>query len=317
MAEEDFYQALGVSRTASQEEIQRAYRKLARKYHPDVNKDPGAEERFKAISEAYDVLSDPDTRARYDRFGAQFRQVPEGFDPDAAWTSAGGGGPRGQRVRVDFGDAGDLGGAGFGFEGIDLDDLLGGMFGRGGRGRRGPVPGADQEAQIELTVEDAYSGGQRQITLSSGAATRSYNVNIPAGVVDGQRIRLGGQGGRGSDGGSPGDLYLLVRIAPHPRYRLQGRDIHVDLPLAPWEAALGATVAVETPGGEAKLNVPAGSSSGRRLRLRGKGMPNPKATAGDLYAEVKIMVPSELTARERELFQELANASSFDPRGGR
>lgn len=136
-------------------------------------------------------------------------------------------------------------------------------------------------------------------------------------MVDGQRIRLGGQGGRGSDGGNPGDLYLLVRIAPHPRYRVEGRDIHVDLPLAPWEAALGATVAVETPGGEAKVNVPAGSSSGRRLRLRGKGMPNPKGTAGDLYAEVKIMVPSKLTAQERELFQELANTSTFDPRGHR
>lgn len=316
--EEDFYQALGVSRTASQDDIQRAYRKLARKYHPDVNKDPGAEERFKAISEAYDVLSDPDTRARYDRFGAQFRQVPEGFTPDAAWASPGGWGAGGQRVRVDFGDAEDLGG--FGFEGIDLDDLLGGMFGRGGRGgrgRRGPVAGADQEAQVELSVEDAYSGGQRQITLSGGAGTRSYTVDIPAGVVDGQRIRLGGQGGRGSDGGNPGDLYLLVRIAPHPRYRMEGRDLHVDLPLAPWAAALGATVAVETPGGEAKVNVPAGSSSGRRLRLRGKGMPNPKGTAGDLYAWVKIMVPSKLTARERELFQELANTSTFDPRGSR
>lgn len=317
MAEEDFYQALGVSRTASQDEIQRAYRKLARKYHPDVNKDPGAEERFKAISEAYDVLSDPDTRARYDRFGAQFRQVPEGFDPDAAWASPGGRGAGGQRVRVDFGGAQDLGG--FGFEGIDLEDLLGGMFGQGGRGRsrRGPVAGADQEAQIELSVEDAYSGGQRQITLSGGAGTRSYTVHIPAGVVDGQRIRLGGQGGRGSDGGNPGDLYLLVRIAPHPRYRLEGRDLHVELPLAPWEAALGATVAVETPGGEAKVNVPAGSSSGRRLRLRGKGMPNPNGTAGDLYAEVKIMVPAKLTARERELFQDLANISTFDPRGRR
>ena len=312
MADPDFYAALGVSRTASPEEIQRAYRKLARKYHPDVNKEPGAEERFKQISEAYDVLSDPDTRARYDRFGPQFRQVPEGFDPDAVRASPGGGG-RGQRVRVDFGD-GDLGGADFGFGGIDLEDLLGGMF--GGRGRRGPLAGADQEAHIELSVEDAYSGGERQITLSGPGGSRSYTVNIPRGVVDGQRIRLAGQGGRGSDGGSAGDLYLVVRIAAHPRYRLEGRDIHLELPMAPWEAALGTTVAAETPGGEAKLKVPAGSSSGRRLRLRGKGMPNPKGTPGDLYAEIKIMVPSELTARERELFQELANISAFNPRGG-
>ena len=312
MATRDFYDALGVARTATAEEIQRAYRKLARTYHPDVNKDPGAEERFKEISEAYDVLSDPETRARYDRFGPEFRQVPEGFAPDAAWAPRGPQGAEGQRVRVDFGD---MGGGGFGFGGIDIEDLLGGMF--TGRGRGGPVPGADQEAEIQLSVEDAYSGGQRQISLSGPGGTRSYTVNIPAGVVDGQRIRLGGQGGRGSDGGSPGDLYLRVHIAPHPRYRLEGRDIHVELPLAPWEAALGATVAVETPGGEAKVSVPAGSSSGRRLRLRGKGMPNHKGTAGDLYAEVRIMVPSQLSNRERELFQELANTSSFDPREGR
>jgi curved DNA-binding protein len=315
MAARDFYEALGVPRTATPEQLQRAYRKLARTYHPDVNKDPGAEERFKEISEAYDVLSDPETRKRYDRFGADFRQVPEGFDPDAAWVPPRGQGARGQRVRVDVGDLGDVGGADFGFAGIDIDDLLGGMF--GGRRRRGSVAGADQEAQIELSVEDAYSGGQRQLTLSGPGGTRSYTVNIPAGVVDGQRIRLAGQGGWGSDGGTPGDLYLVVHIAPHPRYRLEGRDVHVELPLAPWEAALGATVAVETPGGETKVTVPAGSSSGRHLRLRGKGMPNPRGRAGDLYADVKIMVPSRLTPRERELFQELANASSFDPRGAK
>ena len=315
MAARDFYEALGVSRTATPEELQRAYRKLARSYHPDVNKDPGAEERFKEISEAYDVLSDPETRRRYDRFGADFRQVPEGFDPDAAWAPPRGQGGRAQRVRVDVGDLGDLGGADFGFAGIDIDDLLGGMF--GGRRGRGPVAGADQEAKIELSVEDAYSGGQRQITLSCPGGARSYAVNIPPGVIDGQRIRLAGQGGRGRDGGTPGDLYLVVHIAPHPRYRLEGRDIHVELPLAPWEAALGATVAVDTPGGEAKVSVPAGTSSGRRLRLRGKGMPNRNGRAGDLYAEAKVVVPSRLTARERELFQELANTSKFEPRGNR
>jgi curved DNA-binding protein len=305
----DFYQILGVPRTASQDEIQRAYRKLARAHHPDVNSDPGAEDRFKDISEAYDVLSDPQARRRYDAFGPDFRQVPEDVDPEQ-WRRA--------RAAAGAG-AGQQGRAGFGYgrggPEVNIEDLLGGLFaGRAGRGW-GPVPGADQEAEIELTVEDAYHGVRRSVTVAAGGARpRSLEVTIPPGVTDGQRIRLAGQGGQGSDGARPGDLYLVVRIAPHPTFRLTGRDLHVELRLAPWEAALGTSVAVPTPAGEAKVKVPAGTSSGRQLRLRGRGLPNPKGNAGDLLAEARIMVPASLSDAERELFEQLAAVSGFDPR---
>lgn len=305
----DYYEVLGVSRNASQEEIQQAFRRLARRYHPDVNRDPGAEERFKEINEAYDVLSDPDTRKRYDRFGEDFRAVPEDWEERVgAGAGFGGGGGRwrqtgGQGVRYSTGE---------GFGDVDFEDLFGSLF--GARGAAGPIPGAAQEAELELTVEEAYRGGSRTITLSGPGGTREYRVNVPRGAVDGQHIRLAGQGGRGSGNGPAGDLYLRVRIAPHPRYRLSGRDIHVDLPVTPWEAGLGATVPLTTPGGETKVTVPAGSSSGRRLRLRGEGMPRPRGSPGDLYAEIRVMVPPKPTERERELFEQLANESTFDPR---
>ncbi|HEY6737427.1 MAG TPA: J domain-containing protein [Actinopolymorphaceae bacterium] len=311
----DYYEVLGVSRDASQDEIQRAYRKLARANHPDINKDPAAEERFKELNEAYSVLSDPDTRKRYDRFGHDFRQIPEEY-ADADFAGAGTGrrgyGPRGSRVYVDR-DFGGFGSGGFGTGGtVDLEDLFGDIF--GARGAPGPVAGADQEAILELSVEEAFHGGRRQITLGGPDRPRTYTVDIPRGVVDGQRIRLAGEGGRGGRSGRPGDLYLVVRLRPHRRYRLEGRDIHVKLPVTPWEAALGATVPLLTPGGETKVKVPQGSSSGRRLRLRGQGMPNPRGEPGDLYAELQVMVPRQPTARERELFESLASASEFDPR---
>ena len=305
----DYYEALGVSRDATADQIQQAFRTLARRYHPDVNKDPGAEDRFKEINEAYHVLSDPETRKRYDRFGEDFRRVPEDWEEQArAGAGVGGfggvgGGPGGARVRYGQGFGGGAG--------INIDDLFGDIF--SGGGGFGPIPGADQEAQLELTVEEAYRGGKRQISLDG----RNYTVNIPAGVVEGQRIRLAGEGGRGSGNGQAGDLYLVVRIKPHPRFRLDGRDITVDLPVSPWEAVLGATVAIGTPGGEAKVKVPPGSSTGRRLRLRGEGMPNPRGTPGDLYAEVKVAVPPKPTARERELFEQLAAESTFDARKSR
>ena len=315
-ADEDFYQILGVPRDASQEDIQRAYRKLARTYHPDVNHDPAAEDRFKEVSEAYDVLSDPQTRRRYDAFGRDFRQVPEDADPET-WRRARAGARRGAGA-----GAGQGGPGGFSFsEGdIDLEDLLGGIFGgRLGGARRGwgPIPGADQEAEIELTVEEAYRGGRRSVTLAGDGTRRSFDVTIPAGMTDGQRIRLAGQGGRGRDGAGNGDLYLIVRIAPHPRYRLDGRDLFVELRLAPWEAALGTSVAVDTPGGEVKVKVPGGTSSGRRIRLAGRGLPNPKGKPGDLYAEARIMVPARLSRPERRLFEQLAAQSNFDPRNQR
>jgi len=275
----DYYEVLGVGRDASAEDIQRAYRKLARKYHPDVDRSPGAEDRFKEINEAYHVLSDPDRRRQYD-------------EP-----------PRAER-----------GFAGTPAEEFDFEDLLGGMFG-GGRGR-GPgvfMPGADQEAELQLTVEQAYRGGKRTLTLTGPAGQRTYEVNIPPGVVDGQRIRLAGQGGRGRGNAPEGDLYLVVRITPDRRFRLKGKDIYVDLPVSAWEAVLGAEVPVRTPGGQATVKLPPGSSSGRRLRLRGQGMPS-RPSPGDLYAEVKIMVPAKPSPRERELFEELAKVSDFDPR---
>ncbi|OBA64497.1 molecular chaperone DnaJ [Mycobacterium sp. 1100029.7] len=307
----DYYEVLGVSRDATADQIQAAFRTLARKYHPDVNKDPAAEERFKEVNEAYHVLSDPETRKRYDRFGEDFRRVPDDWEErvgaDAGGFRRGGSGPAGPRARYGQGFAG----AG----GINIEDLFGDMFGgsSGFGGGFGPIPGADQEAVLDLTVEEAYRGGKRQISLDG----RNYGVNIPAGVIDGQRIRLAGQGGQGSGDGPAGDLYLRVHITPHPQFRLDGRDVTVDLPVSPWEAVLGTTVAVRTPGGEAKVKVPQGSSTGRRLRLRGEGMPNPRGAAGDLYAEIKVMVPSKTTARERELFEQLAAESTFDPRRGR
>ena len=313
----DFYDVLGVSRGASQDEIQRAYRKLARTYHPDLNSDPAAEERFKEISEAYAVLSDPKTRQRYDAFGPDFRQVPEDVDPETwrrarAGAGAGARGARGRpgggRTVYTIGDTGDLG--------IDIDDLLGGLFGGRGRGR-GPIPGADQEAEIPLTVEEAYHGVRRTITIEGIDGPRTLDVTIPPGVISGQRIRLAGQGGRGSEGATSGDLYLVVRITPHPRYRVEGRNLHVTLPLAPWEAALGTSVVVGTPDGEAKVTVPAGTSSGRRLRLNGRGLPNPRGKPGDLLAEVQVMVPPKLSRKERDLFEQLAAVSDFDPRKGR
>lgn len=312
----DFYAVLGVGKNADQSEIQRAYRKLARTHHPDVNKDPSAEARFKEISEAYDVLSDPDLRKRYDAFGEDFRRVPPDVSPEEwrraqAYAGAGaGGGP---------GPGGPFRPGGVRFtdvsEDVDLDDLLGSIFGgRRGPTAWGPMPGSDQEFEAEISLEEAYSGTQRSLTITGPDSQRTLDVNIPAGVIDGQRIRLRGQGGRGTGGGEPGDLYLIIRIAPHPRYRVSGRDLSATLPLSPWEAALGATVRVDTPGGAATVNVPAGTSSGRRLRLKGRGLPNRRGEPGDFYAEAQIRVPASLTAEERRLLEELREHSKFDPR---
>jgi len=303
----DYYEVLGVSRDASPDELQRAYRKLARRHHPDVDRSPSAEDTFKEINEAYRVLSDPQRRQEYDRSryagGGAGRYAGAGAGRDAGEAG---------RARQRRAGPGAFAGAGFeGFEGIDIDDLFGGVF--GARGAAGPIAGADQEAELEVTVEEAYHGGRRVLGLDG----RELEVTIPRGVTDGQRIRLSGQGGHGRGDGQPGDLYLVVRLAPHPRYRVVDRDVYVDLPVAPWEAVLGATVPLRTPAGEPKVTVPPGSSSGRRLRLRGQGLPNPRGTPGDLYAEVRIVVPRDPDPRERELFEELAKVSTFDPRDPR
>jgi curved DNA-binding protein len=308
---QDYYETLEVPRTASSEDIRRAYRNLARKYHPDVNKEPGAEDRFKQISEAYEVLRDDEKRARYDQFGANWKA-----GQDVSGASGFGDGFRGGDgfgdVRVDFG-------------GGDFSDFFEGLFGQRGRARTGgasgfggfdgfSIRGGDQEAVLELTLEEAAAGGKRRISLGD---RRDFEVEIPRGVRDGQRIRLAGQGSAGPGGGPPGDLFLRVRLKPHPRFRVEGRDLYVDLPVAPWEAALGAEVPVPTLSGSVKLKVPHGSSSGRRLRLRGQGLPSPDGSAGDLHAVVAVRVPNRLTKEERELFEQLASVSHFDPRKGR
>lgn len=303
-AQQSFYERLGVGRDATADELQRAYRKLARKYHPDINKDPGAEEKFKQVSEAYDVLSDPDQRKRYDAFGDDFRRVPPDVDPET-WARA-------QRAGASPGGrSGSAGPSAWAGGEVDLEDLLGGMF--GGRRSWGPIPGADQEVEFELSVPEAYRGGHRRLTISGPDGGRTVEVSIPAGVTDGQRIRLAGQGGRGSGDAPAGDLYLVAHIVGDRRYRVEGRDIYVDLPVSPSEAALGARVTLETPGGEVKLRVPGGTSSGKRLRLKGRGL-GAKRNPGDLYAEIRIVLPDKLSDEEQRLYEQLAAATTFDPR---
>jgi curved DNA-binding protein len=312
----DYYEVLGVPRGASEEEIRSAYRKLARTYHPDVNKEPGAEDRFKELSEAYEVLRDPEKRERYDRLGANWKagedvSGAEGF----GGFGAGQGGFRPGQGQGGFGDVHVEFGEGNGFS-----DFFESLFGARGGGRRTAgfegfsMRGGDQEATLEISLAEAARGGRRKLSLGDG---RDYEVEIPAGVRDGQRIRLAGEGGQGAAGGPAGDLLLRVRIKPDRRFRREGSDLFVDLPVAPWEAALGATVEVPTLDGTARVKVPPGSSSGRRLRLRGEGMPGPGKQQGDLFATVRIVVPKKLSERERELFEQLAEASSFDPRGER
>jgi curved DNA-binding protein len=288
----DYYEVLGVPRDADQDAIRRAYRKLARQYHPDVNSDSDAEDRFKELGEAYEVLSDPEKRERYDRLGANWRQQ-EQEAPDVNFEEF--------FARQGFGTDD----ARFEFS----DDLFERLFGgrAGGGWTSGPLRGHDREAVLELSLEDALKGGRRRLTLDH----REIDVNFPAGVRDGQLIRLAGQGGPGRDGGPPGDLYLRIALKPHGAFSRRGEDdLDVDLPVAPWQAALGATVSVQTPGGTAQIRVPPGSSSGRRLRLRGRGLPRSGGGRGDLHAIVKITVPKKLSDRERELYEQLAETST-------
>jgi curved DNA-binding protein len=315
----DYYETLGVPRDASNEDIRKAYRKLARENHPDVNKSAGAEDRFKEISEAYEVLRDDEKRKLYDRLGpnwkagqdvsgaAGFREARRGGRGGArsgAGAGAGAGG-FGDGVRVEFGGDGgdfsdffsDLFGGGGGRRGASIFDSFGGGGGMAGFG--------EQEAELELTLEEAATGGRRRLSLGD----REFAIDIPPGVRDGQRIRV-------RDAGDDGDLLLRVKLKPHPRFRVKGADITVDLPVAPWEAALGATVPVQTLTGTAQLTVPPGSSSGRRLRLRGEGLTREGGSKGDLYAVVSIKVPKKLTKKERDLFEQLAKTSKFDPRKG-
>ncbi len=322
---QDYYETLGVARTASADEIKKAYRKLAQKFHPDVNKNPGAEERFKQINEAYEVLGDPDKRKKYDSLGSNWRAGQE-FTPPPGWENVHfefRGAP-GAGQQFDFGDLG-------GFSDF-FSQLFGGGFpgGRPGRGRGGgrgdawAAPGQDEEAGIEISLEDAYHGAKKSIRLETAAMdergrvrpqTRTYDVRIPAGTTEGSRIRLAGQGGPGSGGGPSGDLYLNVHITPHPLCKVSGHDLEMDLPITPWEAALGSKVTVPTLSGTVAITIPPRTQSGQHLRLRGKGLPRGGSRGfGDLIAVARIVVPEKLTAKERELFEELARQSSFKPR---
>jgi len=329
----DYYETLGVAKGASRDEVQRAYKKLARKLHPDVNKEPGAEDRFKKLGEAYEVLKDPEKRKKYDRFGQAWQQ---------AQAHGGGASPGWEKVRVeygpgfdrDFGDAeafGSLfeelfGGGGFGGGGSRGGAGPFGGFrfeggGRGGgfeRGAARPRRGSDVEAEIELTLEEAARGGKRQVTLEdpSTGERQTFEVAVPAGVQPGKRLRLTGRGGDGLGGGPKGDLMLRIKVLAHPRFRLDGNDLTVDLKVAPWEAALGTEAEVPTLDGGERVRVPAGTSSGAKIRLRGKGFPGAGGKpAGDLYAVVGVVVPKTLSERERELFEELAKVSELRPRG--
>jgi curved DNA-binding protein len=301
----DLYQVLGVDRNASQQEIRAAYRRLARRYHPDINGDASAEERFKQVNDAYAVLADPATRARYDRYGGRRRDASA--EPPRSPRSTG----RPIRVRtVPYGMGGGFGGGSFGRGEFGTGGLLfgdQGLFGTAGsRGRR------DTEMDIELTVEEAYLGGRRKITVSTPDGPRVYVAAFPPGATDETRIRLSGLGGAAP--GGRGDLYLVVRLATHPRYRVEDRDVTLDLPVTPWEAALGASVRLDLPTGPTRVTLPPGSSTGRRLRIRGHGLPDPEGPAGDLHAVVSIVVPEQLTPEERTLFERLAERSAFDPR---
>jgi curved DNA-binding protein len=299
MKYKDYYKILGVARGASDDEIKKAYRKLARKYHPDVSKETNAKEKFQEVSEAYETLRDKEKRAAYDSLGSGFRQGQD-FRPPPDWFDRFGGG----------GKAEDL-------HGVDLGELFEsmGLFGRaqrrtGGFGRRSAFPGEDYEVPVRLTLEEAYRGTERTVQLDG----RGFTARIPRGATDGQRLRLRGKGGPGMNGGPAGDLYLQIALEPHALFRASGHDLDLDVPLAPWEAALGAQVEVPTLEGRVTLKVPPGSKSGQKLRLAGKGLPRPGGGAGDLYAALNIVVPATLTEGEKKLFEELRAASRFDPR---
>jgi curved DNA-binding protein len=304
----DYYEVLGVERSASGDELQKAFRKLARKYHPDVNKDKDAENRFKEINEAYEVLSDPEKRKKYDALGANWRDGQE-FQPPPGWDQQQGGG-----MRFHFthgGEHGDMEGFSDFFEAFFGG---GSPFGRHGgfgemhQGRHSARRRAPQEAELEVSVEEAFNGGTKMVQLrDERGETRTLKIKIPVGSSEGNTIRLAGKSGEP-------DLYLKIKIAPHPRYTVSGSDLIVRLPISPWEAALGAKVDLELPNGVIKLSVPAGAQTGSRLRVRGRGFPIREGAKGDVLAEIKIVVPTVLSTTEREIFERLASVSNFNPR---
>lgn len=306
----DYYGIVGVPRDATPEDIKRAYRQMARKLHPDVSKEPDAEARFKQLGEAYEVLKDPVKRAAYDRLGADWK-AGQDFRPPPGWNAG-------------FETSGD----GFAPGGTaDFSDFFEGLFGRGFSGGSASrasfhAPGEDRHARVLIDLEDAYNGAARLITLQVSEVDgqgrvstheRKLNVTFPRGIRAGQVLRLAGQGAPGPGLGKAGDLYLEVEFRPHPRYRVEERDVYLDLPVAPWEAALGAAIKVATPSGMVELKVPAGSSGRDQLRLKGRGIPG--STPGDLYAVLQIVLPPAADGASQAYYRDMAEKfGSFDPR---
>ena len=311
MKYKDYYDILGVARNASADDIKKSYRKLARKYHPDVSKEKNAEEKFKEVAEAYDTLKDPEKRAAYDRLGTY--SPGQDFRPPPDWQHdfAGAGGP-------------------FSFDDLDLADLFAGLQGSRGFHRAGgprpnmPIPGEDYEVNVRITLEQAYHGTTLDLNLQLPEydehgrlrrVPRNIKARIPKGATDGQRLRLPAKGGKGINGGRDGDLYLNITLEPHRLFRASGHDLYLDLPLAPWEAVLGASVEIPTLGGPVRLKIRPGTHAGQQLRLAKRGLPKPREGGeGDLYAIVQIAVPTVADERERALYQRLATESKFDPR---
>lgn len=302
----DYYQALDIGRDATQDDIKKAYRKLARKYHPDVSKETDAEHRFKEIAEAYATLKDPEKRAAYDALGRH--PQGENFVPPRQWQ---------QSFHEETSD----------FSDVDLADLLAAFAAaqRAEQHQRAhrPINGQDFEASLPVTLEQIYNGAEAELTISlpeydtQGMPRRNpktYRIRVPRGASDGQRLRLPQKGGPGLNGGRAGDLYVTMQFQPHSLYRVSGRDLFLDLPLSPWEAALGAQVKIPTLAGTVEMSIPEGTVAGRKLRLSGRGLPDASGKHGDLYAIVQIDVPAKPSARERELLQQLAAESSFNPR---
>lgn len=293
----DYYEILGVKPDAGEAEIKTAYRKLARKYHPDKNKEAGAEDKFKAANEAQEVLLDKEKRRSYDQLRAGGYRGGEQFRPPPGWNP-------GQGQSFDFGGNGG-----------DFSDFFESLFGRGGSGRGQPHPrrGSDAQARVEIDLQTAYSGGRTRLNLQDGTSERVLEVKIPAGIQPGQVIRLSGQGHAGGGGGPKGDLLLEVAIRDDERFKLDGHHVLHVLPISPWEAALGATVSVPTLAGTVELRIPPGSQSGRKLRLKGRGMPGP--TPGDQLVELSIRVPAAETDKQRAAFEALRKEfKHFDPR---
>jgi curved DNA-binding protein len=324
----DYYEILGVARTASAKEIKDSYRKLARQYHPDMernaSKKKASEDKFKEINEAYEVLGEPENRKKYDRLGAQWKNGQEftpppggGFGREYTWSGTGGAGS-GEEFGGNFSDF---------FEALFRGQRSGGAGDRS-RWESGADPdfarAADLQAELELPLEELNSGGTRRLTLmahdqAGHARPKELDVTLPRGLRNGDRIRLKGQGATSARGGKPGDLFLKIRVPPHPLFTVledSPDNLQIDLPLLPWEAVLGAEVAVPTLTGSVSMRIPPGSEPGQRLRLRGKGLARRDGTNGDLYARLMIVPPKTVTKRERELYEELAKLSTDDPRKG-